>query len=144
MSNKNTSAYSEAVPVHRDRCFFCGKQSSDWRRNLWQAEVFIIIVGSGFKDDTLLWTVLRGPHHYCVPSWERTCLCDDSYQEIYCWFFFMDKSNFWALQKNHTLLVMCPLSLNMSCGGLTCHPGEVFYGHRNNDQCSSVTRNLLQ
>ena len=59
-------------------------------------------------------------------------------------YFFIDKSSFGALQKNHTHVIISPLSFNMSCRGLTCNPGKVFYDNRNNDQCSSVTRKWLQ
>lgn len=50
------------------------------------AEVFFVIVRRGLKGDRSLWTVLRGPHCFCVAKWERTCLCGSSYQGIY-WVF---------------------------------------------------------
>lgn len=52
MSNENTWAYSEALSVRGDRCFFCGKQSSDGGRK--SVTIFLVIVGSVLKDDTLL------------------------------------------------------------------------------------------
>lgn len=40
--------------------------------------------------------------------------------------FFMDKSNFRALQKDCTVMIISPLSFNTICRGLICSPGKVF------------------
>lgn len=40
--------------------------------------------------------------------------------------FLLDKSNFGALQKNHTHVIISPSPFNLSWRGLNCNPGEVF------------------
>lgn len=40
--------------------------------------------------------------------------------------FFMDKSNFRALQKDCAVMIISPPSFNTICRGLICSPGKVF------------------
>lgn len=51
--------------------------------------------------------------------------------------FLLVESNFGALQNHHTV-VISPLFFDMSCRGLTCNPGKLFYDSGNNEY-SSVT-----